>query len=475
MPDFQREEVWSTEKKRNLIDTILRGWHLPKFYFQKNDDDKTYECVDGQQRLVAIFEFFDNQLKLDDDQAAEHSAATYSQLPDEISDDFDDFEVDIEEIEDVCEDELNELFLRLQLGQPLITSEKLNAVPGKMRDFAHTVAEKPFFTKKVTLRDTRYAHFDIAVKWLFIEGRGIQTQMRLKQLEGFLRQNREFKTASDLGKTTTSTMDYLNRAFPKKCDRLRVRANVLSVCMLASRVVAQGIPKKTAPQFGAFIESFFTQLTTEIEKGARSTRTDMLRYQSAISSASTGGDSIRTRINILMKSLATFDPTFAPMLDGTDDSRKAVNLELKDLAETVGLLVHAVNDKYSAIHGEDLFKLTNKSTKALKTIEKPCRDVEAYGQLIDALYFLVYEGSGSCKRLATPPPAFSMDVKFLRTELRHDLDHGPDKGVAKKRKRNTEVFRNYSSKSTVHDCESETFLLVQLRLLESLRDMLSTL
>ncbi|HTS89301.1 MAG TPA: DUF262 domain-containing protein, partial [Gemmatimonadales bacterium] len=35
MPDFQREEVWPLEKKRRLLDSILRGWHLPKFYFRK--------------------------------------------------------------------------------------------------------------------------------------------------------------------------------------------------------------------------------------------------------------------------------------------------------------------------------------------------------------------------------------------------------------------------------------------------------
>ena len=33
MPDFQREEVWTDHQKRQLIDTVLRGWHLPKFYF----------------------------------------------------------------------------------------------------------------------------------------------------------------------------------------------------------------------------------------------------------------------------------------------------------------------------------------------------------------------------------------------------------------------------------------------------------
>jgi hypothetical protein len=36
IPGWQRSKVWSTEQKRRLIDTILRGWKLPKFYFASN-------------------------------------------------------------------------------------------------------------------------------------------------------------------------------------------------------------------------------------------------------------------------------------------------------------------------------------------------------------------------------------------------------------------------------------------------------
>ena len=63
MPDFQRQEVWPDSKKKTLLDTILRGWHLPKLYFRKVDES-TFECVDGQQRLTAIWEFYDNSLAL---------------------------------------------------------------------------------------------------------------------------------------------------------------------------------------------------------------------------------------------------------------------------------------------------------------------------------------------------------------------------------------------------------------------------
>ncbi|PYJ86443.1 MAG: hypothetical protein DME22_05285 [Verrucomicrobia bacterium] len=48
IPDWQREEVWSDEKKRLLIDSILRGWKLPKFYFLKvSSDPDEYEVVDA--------------------------------------------------------------------------------------------------------------------------------------------------------------------------------------------------------------------------------------------------------------------------------------------------------------------------------------------------------------------------------------------------------------------------------------------
>lgn len=47
IPDWQREEVWDTAKKQLLIDSILRGWKLPKFYFVKTSDNE-YDVEDGQ-------------------------------------------------------------------------------------------------------------------------------------------------------------------------------------------------------------------------------------------------------------------------------------------------------------------------------------------------------------------------------------------------------------------------------------------
>jgi len=55
IPDWQRTEVWDPARKQQLIDSILRGWKLPKFYFMKiSNDPEEFEVVDGQQRLMTI-------------------------------------------------------------------------------------------------------------------------------------------------------------------------------------------------------------------------------------------------------------------------------------------------------------------------------------------------------------------------------------------------------------------------------------
>jgi len=55
-PDFQRGEVWSIAKKKRLIDSILRNWHVPPLHVVMTDGG-IQEVLDGQQRLVAIRDF----------------------------------------------------------------------------------------------------------------------------------------------------------------------------------------------------------------------------------------------------------------------------------------------------------------------------------------------------------------------------------------------------------------------------------
>jgi hypothetical protein len=168
--------------------------------------------------------------------------------------------------------------------------------------------------------------------------------------------------------------------------------------MLASRIVDAGLSQNTAEAFGNFIETFFAELAEEVEKGAKSTQRELLEYQEAISYGSTGGESIRTRLRILTRRLVTRYPEFAPLLGDVLEHQNATENALRDQAEVIASLLYRVNEQHAAQHGDDIFKTTNDAVAALHKIGVPINDAQQYGELIDVLYVLFYEGSGACRR-----------------------------------------------------------------------------
>ena len=123
-PDFQRPAVWSTAQKQLLIDSILREYDVPKMYWRKvGEKPDQYDVVDGQQRLRAIWSFVDAEFRLLKDaepiDGMTVGGCGYDTLPDDLRIRFDQYSLDVVVLEDTDEDEVREMFLRLQNGTSL--------------------------------------------------------------------------------------------------------------------------------------------------------------------------------------------------------------------------------------------------------------------------------------------------------------------------------------------------------------------
>ncbi|OPZ94320.1 MAG: hypothetical protein BWY74_00664 [Firmicutes bacterium ADurb.Bin419] len=70
-PAYQRKsDVWNTDKKSFLIDSILKNFPIPPIFLHQRIDEKSgatkYDVIDGKQRLTAIVEFISNKIGLPD-------------------------------------------------------------------------------------------------------------------------------------------------------------------------------------------------------------------------------------------------------------------------------------------------------------------------------------------------------------------------------------------------------------------------
>ena len=89
----------------------------------------------------------------------------------------------------------------------------------------------------------------------------------------------------------------------------------------------------------------------------------------------------------------------------------------------------------------------------------------AYRALVDDLYFLFHEGPAD--RLQGHRATAFSDIGSLRTELRHDTDHGKPRRVRAKRKKAGHTFKKYSGASSPVGLPPERFAVVQLNLLSA--------
>lgn len=182
--EYQRGKVWSQPQQALLIDSILRGFDVPKIFLRKLPDGNPhlFDVIDGKQRLTAIWRFVADDfplLRTDPFQElGDLSGKRWSELPDNAKDRLQFSNMTVSKIEDANEEEIHELFLRLQKGEPLNAAERRNAIRGPVRNFVvDKLAAHPIWPS-TGIRESRFGWHEHAAIILALTRAGGPTGLK---------------------------------------------------------------------------------------------------------------------------------------------------------------------------------------------------------------------------------------------------------------------------------------------------------
>ncbi len=190
-PEYQRGPVWKTSQKQLLLDSLMHDFDVPKLYFRRIDrDGYEFEVVDGQQRLRTIFEFLDDEFKIkaDADPVGELRIAgkLFSKLDTSLQMRLQQVNLDVVQLIGYSDEDIEDMFLRLQNGTTLTAAEKRKAIHGTMRDVVDELSKHKAF-ELVAIPPSHDGYQDAVAKVLHQLLAGAVTEIRPTSIENTYR------------------------------------------------------------------------------------------------------------------------------------------------------------------------------------------------------------------------------------------------------------------------------------------------
>ncbi len=309
-PPYQRGLVWSRNKKQLFIDSMLRDFDIPKLYLRRIADtgsEYEWEVVDGQQRLTAIWEFLKNEypVSTDADDVDEHEikGKIFDDLHSDVQDQLQGYELNMVELEDADDQEMEEMFLRLQDGVPLNAAEKRNAISGNVRDFVRDVASThQLMTSSLPFPDMRYSYDEIVAQMLLIELNGGPTAITAAKLRDMYRQPSNNLNKSTHASKLRGVLNFLGQAFPTQSPEL-TKTNIISLYTIASESLTKYAIRNRARGFGKWFVDFERRRREQMNKPEDQMDQVMFDYQSAVLQGSRSVGSQQERRRVLLQDM----------------------------------------------------------------------------------------------------------------------------------------------------------------------------
>lgn len=240
--EYQRSLAWSDPQKQFFIDSIFRNYPVPAFYFHKkifehtDGENTALWIVDGQQRINAIYKFVEgefallnpNDLKIPNfikDEESPWAGKRFKQLTEEEQEKFLTTKIVIYEITTENENEIRDLFIRLQGGVTLSAQDKRDSWPGKFTEFVLTAGGKhevakwygwDFFKKIAKIPNESKRRTLVAQCYMLFQKKrdeGKFTDINLNSIDTYYHTNVDFDINSNNAKRFETICDRLYGIF----------------------------------------------------------------------------------------------------------------------------------------------------------------------------------------------------------------------------------------------------------------------
>ena len=326
-PEYQRMGgVWTKEKRRLLIDSILNDYDLPKIYFHELSSEEfsetgyRYAVIDGRQRLDAIWGFMDGEFTLapdfeyQRDQQLHLGGLSYEDIAKQypkIRVKFDSFVLPVVtvSIEGNDIDLIEDMFSRLNEAVPLNAAEKRNAIGGDVVRAIAKISEHGFFKSRVRFRNNRYQHRESAARFLLIEDSletiGQIVDTKKVYLDGLARRYRDGSKShvTDLKVRVRRVLDRMRTEFTD-ADELLLAQGILVVYYLIFRsAIDHGEDQKlTRRRLLDFRQKLANNREAAI-KNYEGASFDLLEFDRLNQQGTNDASSIKERVRILSEFL----------------------------------------------------------------------------------------------------------------------------------------------------------------------------
>ena len=319
-PPYQRESfAWSVAKQQRFIDSLLNGFDVPKIYLHDlrgRHPTRVYAIIDGKQRLNAIWRFLEGTLALAHD--FEIEPANVPELPTGVDPPragahFADFEpawqkvlkrtpLSVVLVQEATVEDIEDLFSRLNSGEPLNAAEKRNARGGDMAALVRLVARRPFVVDWLGWTGTRFQHLDLAARLLLVEAAegGTVPDLGSRALDAFLDSNRRLAgpQRDQLLARVVAGLARLERVF-RRADPLLARQPPVTLYYLLVREIFRS-DGKALDKLRPFLEAFDAARKAIVDGSNGPRDAELVEFTQLGSQRPNDGGSLARRLDILV-------------------------------------------------------------------------------------------------------------------------------------------------------------------------------